>query len=204
MASTMSQPWLASGSERVCPGPDTLNRALALVLALCMVGCGGVGHMADLPASTPSFVNQTGYPDSDFQKMAAAKWSDAQQRTATQYTDLWANWRKMNGQTADPRCFTGEIACEGVIAPDARALNLVARGVRVVSVSDIPAGANTPGRTNPTGIIPCGPGQTLACQAFLMWPPCDIYVPASRPENMGPYEMQNCLLNELGYNTDRR
>jgi hypothetical protein len=53
---------------------------------------------------------------------------------------------------------------------------------------------------DPTGLIPCRVGL---CQAYLR-NLCTIVVPASKPENMGPYEMENCTLWALGYDVSGR
>ncbi len=53
---------------------------------------------------------------------------------------------------------------------------------------------------DPSGIIRC---RISFCQAYLR-DFCTIVVPGSRPENMGPYEMENCILWVLGYDVSGR
>jgi hypothetical protein len=142
--------------------------------------------------------------EADFQTLAAAKWTQAQTQTSSQWTDLWADYRVLQNEPADPNCYTGAISCEGFIPPDPNAASLQARGIVVASVPDVPAGPDTPNHpSNPTGIIQCS-GGTGYCNAYVVLDPCNISVPSSKPGNMGPYEMQNCMLHQLGYDVSRR
>jgi hypothetical protein len=155
-------------------------------------------------SNSPGFINQTGMQDADFQTFAAAKWKQAQTQTSSQWTDLWAAYRVLQNQPAGPNCYTGAISCAGFIPPIPAAATSEPRGVIVASVPDVPAGPDTPNHpVNPTGIISCSAG-TGYCDAYVVLDPCNIYVPTSKPGNMGPYKMQNCMLQELGYDTSRR
>jgi hypothetical protein len=178
-----------------------LTTTLAIAAALLFTACGAATHMA---TATPAFVNQTNLQDADFQTLAKATWSQAQTQTSSQWTDLWAAYRVLQNQPAEPNCYTGAISCEGFIPPDPNAASLEAQGIVVASVPDVPAGPDTPNHpSNPTGIIQCS-GGTGYCSASVVLDPCNIKVPTSTPENMGPYEMQNCMLHQLGYDVSRR
>ena len=177
----------------------TLVIAASLLLTALLTSCGAATQIG---ANTPAFINQTSMQDADFQTLAAATWGQAQTETATQWTDLWAAYRVLQNEPADPSCYTGMISCEGFIPPDPRAASLEARGIVVASVPDVPPGPDTPNHS-PTGIIQCS-GGTGYCYAYIVYDPCKIAVPSSKPENMGPYEMQNCILHQLGYDVSRR
>lgn len=184
-----------------------MSFCFVIYISMLLAGCGGsAGTMSSLPSSAPRFVNQTDLPEDQFQHMAESKWQQAQSDIATKPIDLKAAWRDVNHQPADPLCISGAIACNGFIKPDPRAVSVEPRGVTVRSLADLPASADTPRHpTNPTGIIAC-PGydpKIMACAAYLDFP-CKISVPTSKPQNMGPYEMQTCILRELGYPTDGR
>jgi len=177
-----------------------LAAALAVTASLFFAACGAATQMG---ANTPAFVNQTSMRDTDFQTLAAAKWSQAQTETSSQWTDLWAAYRFLQNEPADPDCYTGVISCAGFIPPAPAAATVEPQGVVVTAVADVPAGPDTPNHpSNPTGIIQCGGG--IYCDAYVVLDPCNIKVPASKPENMGPYEMQNCILHQLGYDISRR
>jgi hypothetical protein len=178
-----------------------LTVALAVAASLLLAACGAATQMG---ANTPAFTNQTSMQDAAFQTLAAATWSQAQTQTSTQWTDLWAAYRVLRNEPADPDCYTGAIACEGFIPPIPAAASAAAKEIVVTSVPDTIAGPDTPNHpTNPTGIIPC-PGGTGYCNAYVVFNSCSISVPTSLPTNMGPYEMQNCILNQLGYDVSRR
>ncbi len=178
-----------------------LAGALAITASLLFTSCGAVTQMG---ANTPAFVNQTTMQDAAFQTLAATTWGQAQTATSTQWTDLWAAYRVLQNEPADPDCYTGAISCEGFIPPVPAASSLAAQGVVVTSVADVPAGPNTPNHpSNPTGIIACN-GGTGYCDAYVVFDSCKIYVPTSKTTNMGPYEMQNCILKQLGYDVSRR
>jgi hypothetical protein len=178
-----------------------LTATLAVAAFLLFTACGAATNMG---SSTPAFVNQTNLQDSDFQTLAKATWSQAQTQTSSQYIDLWAAYRVLQNQPADPTCYTGAVSCEGFIPPIPAAASLEAQGVVIATVPDVPAGPDTPNHpSNPTGIIQCN-GGTGYCSAYVVLDPCNIKVPASKPENMGPYEMQNCMLHQLGQNISRR
>ena len=174
---------------------------LAITASLLFTSCGAVTQMG---ANTPAFINQTNMQDADFQTLAASTWEQAQTATATQWTDLWAAYRVIENVPAAPGCYTGAISCEGFIPPVPSAASLAPHGVVVAAVPDVPAGPGTPNHpSNPTGIIACN-GGTGYCDAYVVFDSCKIYVPTSTPNNMGPYEMQNCILNQLGYDVSRR
>ena len=177
-----------------------LAAALAVTASLFFAACGAATQMG---ANTPAFVNQTSMRDTDFQTLAAAKWSQAQTETSSQWTDLWAAYRSLQNEPADPNCYTGAISCEGFIPPIPGAASVAPKGIVVQAVPDVPAGPGTPNQSNPTRIISCV-GGTGFCNAYVVLDPCNINVPASTPDNMGPYEMQNCILHELGYDVSRR
>ncbi len=71
--------------------------------------------------------------------------------------------------------------------------------VAAAVLNQLPNCSHCPYR-DPTGIIRCRIGF---CQAYLR-DFCTIVVPGSRPENMGPYEMENCILWVLGYDVSGR
>jgi hypothetical protein len=175
--------------------------AVSLLFTALFTACGAATHMG---ANTPAFTNQTNMQDADFQTLSKATWSQAQTQTSSQWTDLWAAYRYLQNEPADPNCYTGAISCAGFIPPDPNAASLEARGIVVASVPDVPTGPDTPNHpSNPTGIVQCSDG-TGYCDAYVVYDPCNITVPSSKPENMGPYEMQNCMLHQLGYDVSRR
>ena len=71
--------------------------------------------------------------------------------------------------------------------------------VAATVLNNLPNCAHCPYQ-DPTGIIRCRAGF---CTAYLR-DLCAIAVPASKPENMGPYEMENCILWVLGYDVSGR
>ena len=179
----------------------TVALALAIAASLLLAACKAATQMG---ANTPAFINQTSMQDTDFQTLAAATWSQAQTETSSQWTDLWTAYRYLQNEPADPNCCTGAISCEGFIPPIPAAASIAPQGVVVKAVPDVPAGPETPNHpSNPTGIISCSAG-TGYCDAYVVLDPCNISVPASIPSNMGPYEMQNCILHQLGYDVSRR
>ncbi len=163
-------------------------RILGGILLLLLVSCGGDSW----EGSGARFVNRTGLAEADFQAMAEQKWKQAQAELATHAIDLHA---------ASPE--------EGasLVPADGRALQVEPRNVVVESELDVAAAilnqlpncSRCPYQ-DPTGIIRCRIGF---CQAYLR-DFCTIAVPASRPENMGPYEMENCILWALGYDVSGR
>jgi hypothetical protein len=181
-----------------------LTAALAIAASFLFTACGAGGASTPMTSKASPFTNQTSMQDAAFQTLAAATWSQAQTKTSTQWTDLWAAYRVLQNEPADPDCYTGVIICEGFIPPTPAAASLAAQGVVVTAVADTLAGPDTPNHpSNPTGIIPC-PGGTGYCNAYVVFNSCTISVPTSIPANMGPYEMQNCLLNQLGFDISRR
>src|SRR5690348_862829 len=112
--------------------------------------------------SSQAFINQTSMSDSVFQATASADWKAAQQALATQAINLAA----------------GSFGVQDV-PPDLRALTVHPSGIVVRSVPDA--------RGHP-GIIPCG-SVTGYCYAYLD-NEHTIIVPESKPQNMGPYEME--------------
>jgi hypothetical protein len=163
-------------------------RAVGVCLLAVLAGCAG-GSWGDGEAR---FVNRTGMAEVEFQSMAEQKWREAQAGLANQAIDLHAARPEMGSAT---------------VPPDGRAWQVAPRHVVVASRADVPAGVlnqlsnctRCPYQ-DPTGIIDCGEGF---CQAYLE-NLCTIVVPASRPENMGPYEMENCILWALGYDVSGR
>ncbi len=158
------------------------------ILLLLLASCGG----GSWGGSGARFVNRTGLAEAEFQALAEQKWRQAQMEVARHTIDLHA---------ATPE--SGPF----LVPADARALQLEPHNVVVQSEPDIaaqelnqlPNCAHCPYQ-DPTGLIPCRVGF---CQAYLR-ELCTIVVPASRPENMGPYEMENCLLWALGYDVSGR
>lgn len=181
-----------------------LTAALAIAASFLFTACGAGGASTPMTSKASPFTNQTSMQDAAFQTLAAATWSQAQTKTSTQWTDLWAAYRVLQNEPADPDCYTGAITCEGFIPPDSTAASAAPSGIVVTAVPDTLAGPNTPNHpTNPTGIIPCH-GGTGYCNAWVAFNSCTISVPTSIPSNMGPYEMQNCILNQLGFDVSRR
>ncbi len=163
-------------------------RILGGIVLLLLASCGG----GSWGGSGARFVNRTGLAEADFQAMAEHKWKQAQAELAAHAIDLHA---------ATPG--TGAFLVPG----DARALQLEPRNVVVESELDVAAAVlnELPNCSHcpyqdPTGVIRCTIGF---CQAYLR-DFCTIAVPASRPENMGPYEMENCILWGLGYDVSGR
>ncbi len=164
------------------------TRILGGLLLLLLASCGG----SSWEGSGARFVNRTGLAEADFQARAEQKWKEAQAELAAHAIDLHA---------ATP----GEGA--SLVSADARALHVEPRNVVVESEQDVAAAilnqlpncSHCPYQ-DPTGVIPCRIGF---CQAYLR-DFCTIAVPASRPENMGPYEMENCILWALGYDVSGR
>jgi hypothetical protein len=163
-------------------------RVLGGVLLLLLASCGG----GSWGGGGARFVNRTGLEEAAFQAVAEQKWKQAQTALATQAIDLHA---------ATPE------RGPSMVPADARALQQEPRSVVVQSEPDVTASqlnqlpncARCPYR-DPTGLIPCRVGF---CQAYLR-KLCTIVVPASKPENMGPYEMENCILWALGYDVSER
>ena len=157
---------------------------LLLLLASCGRGSWGGGGAR--------FVNRTGLHEAEFQALAEHKWVQAQASLATHAIDLHA---------ATPE--SGPF----IVPADARALQLQPHNVVVQSeldvaaqeINSLPNCGHCP-YEDPTGLIPCRVGF---CQAYLrnLW---TIVVPASKLENMGPYEMENCILWALDYDVSGR
>lgn len=163
-------------------------RVLSGVLLLLLVSCGG----GSWGGRDVRFLNRTTLAEAVFQAMAEQKWRQAQSELAFHSIDLHA---------AQPE--RGAL----LIPADVRALKVEPLTVVVESETDVAASVlnSLPGCTHcpyhdPTGIIGCGEGF---CQAYLR-NLCTIAVPASKPENMGPYEMENCILWALGYDVSGR
>lgn len=158
------------------------------ILLLLLASCGG----GSWGGSGARFVNRTGLAEAEFQALAEQKWRQAQTELARHTIDLHA---------ATPE--SGPF----MVPADARALQLEPHNIVVQSEPDVaaqelnqsPNCAHCPYQ-DPTGLIPCRVGL---CQAYLR-ELCTIVVPASKPENMGPYEMENCLLWALGYDVSGR
>lgn len=163
-------------------------RILGGTLLLLLASCGG-GPWA---GSGPGFVNRTGLAEAEFQTLADQKWQQAQRELATRTIDLHAATPEQGS---------------AIVPADARALQQEPRNVVVQSEPDVAASqlnqlpkcARCPYQ-DPTGLIPCRVGF---CHAYLR-NLCTIVVPASKPENMGPYEMENCILWALGYDVSGR
>ena len=122
------------------------------------------------------FVNETSMGDSVFQATAQADWTQAQHSLATQPINLAA----------------GSFGVKDV-PPDPRALSIQPLGIVVKAVPDA---------LGHPGIIPCG-SVTDYCYAYLD-NEHTIIVPESRPQNMGPYEMETIILWHLGYDVSGR
>lgn len=163
-------------------------RMLVAGLLLGLAGCGG----GSWGGSDARFVNRTAMVEADFQAMAEQKWQQAQVNLASRAIDLHAATTEQGSL---------------LVAPDTRALQVAPRNVVVQGEADVAAAvlnqlpdcAHCPYQ-DPTGVISCRVGY---CQAYLH-DLCTIAVPASRPENMGPYEMENCILWALGYDVSGR
>jgi hypothetical protein len=158
------------------------------ILPLLLASCGG----GSWGGSGARFVNRTGLAEAEFQALAEQKWKQAQRALATQTIDLHA-------ATPERGPF--------VVPADGRALQLEPHNVVVQSepdvaaqqINNLPNCAHCP-YEDPTGLIRC---RVSFCQAYLRGL-CIIVVPASKPENMGPYEMENCILWALGYDVSGR
>ncbi|HKW27448.1 MAG TPA: hypothetical protein VJN48_16805 [Terriglobales bacterium] len=158
------------------------------VLLLLLASCGG----GPWGGSGARFVNRTGLAEAEFQALAEQKWKQAQTELATRNIDL---------HSATPE------RGPSMVPADGRALQQEPHHVLVQSEGDasaqelnqLPNCARCPYQ-DPTGLIPCRVGF---CQAYLR-NLCTIVVPASKPENMGPYEMENCILWALGYDVSGR
>ncbi len=161
-------------------------KSLALFLALVLLSsCGGAPNN---PWGTGSarFVNRTLMPEATFQAMAEQNWKDAQEAIAS----------------APSYDLTGKQISE----PDARSLQIEPQFVIVQSADEVSASelnalpqCNKCPYLNPSGVIDCPPNASNVkyCDAY-METVCKIYVPASKPHNMGPYEMENCILAVMG------
>jgi len=163
-------------------------RVLGGTLLLLFASCGG----GSWGGSEARFINRTGLSELEFQAIAEQRWKQAGNELATHPIDLHA-------AMPDQGTF--------LASADVRALQVTPRNVTVQSTPDVAAAvlnqlpncAHCPYR-DPTGIIRCRMGL---CQAYLQ-DFCTIVVPASKPENMGPYEMENCILWALGYDVSGR
>ena len=131
---------------------------------------------AGIRDNSQPFINQTSMSDSVFQATASADWKAAQQALSTQAINLSA----------------GSFGVHDV-PPDPRALTVQPSGITVRSVPDAPG--------HP-GIILCD-SVTGYCYAYFD-NAHTIIVPASKPTNMGPYEMETIILWELGYDVSGR
>ncbi len=131
---------------------------------------------AGVRGTSQPFINKTSMSDSAFQQTASADWSQAQHLLATQPINLAA----------------GVFGVKDV-PPDPRALTVQASGIVVEAIPDAPG--------HP-GIIPCG-SVTGYCYAYLDNEDT-IIVPESKPQNMGPYEMETIILWQLGYDVSGR
>src|SRR5512133_3049315 len=119
------------------------------------------------------FVNRTELDDASFQSMAEAKWIQAQNNLAQPFC-LNSAYMVLFSEPCDRR------------GPDPRAANTNPDGVIIESMADA---------VDRPGTIPCRVGH---CDALLE-EGNKIVVPASKPANMGPYEMENVILERLGY-----
>lgn len=126
--------------------------------------------------SSQPFINETSMAESAFQATATADWKQAQTDLATQPINLAAAVLGVND-----------------VPPDPRALTVEPSGIVVKAIPDAPG--------HP-GIVPCD-SVTGYCYAYLD-NRYTIIVPESKPQNMGPYEMANVILWELGYNVSGR
>jgi hypothetical protein len=136
----------------------------------------GLMACAGVRNTSQSFINETTMNDSTFQATASADWKAAQHAVATQPINLAA----------------GSFGVHDV-PPDPRALTIQPHAIVVRSIPD------APGRP---GIIPCH-SVTGFCYAYLD-NEHTIIVPQSKPQNMGPYEMETVILWELGYDVRGR
>jgi hypothetical protein len=163
-------------------------RVFGGILLLLLASCGG----GSWGGSGARFVNRTGLAEAEFQALAEQKWKQAQTELASHTIDLHA---------ATPE------RGPSMVPADVRALQLEPRNVVVQIEPDVAAHElnQLPNcghclYEDPTGLIRCRVGF---CQAYLR-ELCSIVVPASKPQNMGPYEMENCILWALGYDVSGR
>lgn len=133
---------------------------------------------AGVRAGSPSqpFINQTMMPEATFQSTAQADWAQAQKILATQPINLAAGVYGVK-----------------TVAPDPRAYGVAPVNITVIGKADAPG--------HP-GIITCD-SVTGYCDAYLE-DGHTIVVPASKPQYMGPYEMENIILMHLGYDVSER
>jgi hypothetical protein len=124
------------------------------------------------------FVNRTELDDASFQSMAEAKWGQAQNNLAQPFC-LNAAYMVLFNEPCDQR------------GPEPRASEINPDGVIIETAADA---ADRP------GTILCRVGH---CDAMLE-DGNKIVVPASKPDNMGPYEMENVILERLGYDMRKR
>ena len=171
---------------------------LLVGLNVLTVSCGGNSIWGD---SSSRFVNKTTLADTQFQPMAEAKWKEAQETIATQIQyDLYGDIVSVPDERT--------AAAARAVTPQ----NVVVRGTEEVPASelnDLPNCLQCPYR-DPSGLIYC-PGQYKEspsgafkyCNAYMN-KFCEIVVPTSRPEYMGPYEMENCILQAIGHDPHNR
>ncbi len=121
--------------------------------------------------------------EAEFQKLAESTWRAAQEDIATNTMyDLGGNIVSK----PDPA------------AREVEPSNVVVRGIKEVPAGELNALRNCKHcpYLDPSGIIYCPSGSGKYCYAY-MDNLCTIIVPASKPEYMGPYEMENCILTAM-------
>lgn len=149
-------------------------KVVAVVLLLAFL-CGCAAVAWD---PSKRFINRTSLEDATFQEMADAKWSQAQKNLSAPFC-LNAAYMVLFNEPCDER------------PAEPRASQTNPDGVIVESVPDA---ADRP------GTITCRVGHCYA----LFDGGNKIVVPASKPGNMGPYEMENVILQRLGYDVSKR
>jgi hypothetical protein len=174
--------------------------ALVLILSsVLMTGCGA----SPATQGASRVQAQSNNPIAADSRLGAL-WSDAQQVIAT-----------------GPIVLNAALVAEGLEAQNAvngdpRAVGISSAGVQVLTIPDLTVTvlANETGKpisqlqhqVDPTGIIHCpqNTGGAVYCAGFMQ--NGQIYVAASMLYNPGAtgYEMQNVILEKLGYNISKR
>jgi hypothetical protein len=161
---------------------------LAFAIALAsFLSCGGDVVWG---ASDKSFVNKTNLQEAQFQALAKQKWHDAQEAIATE-----VQYDLIGGVVSTPDPETA--AAARAVQPR----NVIIRGIKEVPATELnalPSCQHCP-YSDPSGFIYCPGNATNAkyCAAYLN-KVCEIVVPDSKPDYMGPYEMENCILRIMG------
>ncbi len=118
--------------------------------------------------------------EAEFQQIAESTWHAAQENIATKTSyDLSGNVVSQ----PDPA------------ARQVQPSNVIVRGIEEVPAHELNSLQNCKRcpYLDPSGLIYCPAGSGKYCYAY-MDNLCTIVVPASKPEYMGPYEMENCIL----------